>query len=86
MKNGEEATIARLGVRPTAPTVVDTAEDALKYFGGTQGKMGTGATKSTGDFVEMRFDMDQTPIPGVQRLNVTPQKNYRRRGFRISYK
>ena len=73
-KNGEEATIARLGVRPTAPTVVDTAEDALKYFGGTQGKMGTGSTKSTGDFVEMRFDMDQAPIPGVQRLNVTPRK------------
>ena len=55
-KNGEAATVERLGARPKAPEVVDTFEDAQKYFGGVSGKLGTKGEKSTGDFVQMRMD------------------------------
>ena len=36
---GEEATVAKMGARPKAPEIVDTAEEATKYFGGVQGQM-----------------------------------------------
>ena len=67
---GEGATVERLGARPKAPEIVDTAEDAKKYFGGEQGVMRPGE-KSTGDYVEMVFNQDPTPIKGVRPLSVT---------------
>ena len=52
---GEAGTVDKLGARPKAPEIVDTAEDAKKYFGGEQGVMRPGE-KSTGDYVEMVFN------------------------------
>ena len=70
-KNGEAATVERLGARPKAPEVVDTFEDAQKYFGGVSGKLGTKGEKSTGDFVQMRMDsLGDVPIKGIRPLTV----------------
>ena len=68
---GEAATIEKSGPRPKAPEIVDTAEDAKKYFGGVRGQMGTGGQKSTGDYVEMVAREDPTPIKGIRPLTVT---------------
>ena len=68
---GEAATIEKSGPRPKAPEIVDTAEDAKKYFGGVRGQMGTGGQKSTGDYVEMVAREDPTPIRGIRPLTVT---------------
>ena len=68
---GEAATIEKSGPRPKAPEIVDTAEDAKKYFGGERGQMGTGGQKSTGDYVEMVAREDPTPIKGIRPLTVT---------------
>ena len=62
---GEEATIQKLGQRPTAPTVVDNSFEAEKYFGGARGIMGTGSAPSTGDYVRLSFDSDSAPIKGI---------------------
>ena len=67
---GEEATIKKLGQKPNAPMAVDTVEDAKKYFGGVGGRMGTNGGKSTGDWVEMRFDSDIAPVHGLEKLSV----------------
>jgi hypothetical protein len=67
---GEEATIKKLGQRPNAPMAVDTAEEATKYFGGVGGRMGSNGGKSTGDWVEMRFDSDIAPVHGLEKLSV----------------
>jgi hypothetical protein len=67
---GEAGTVDKLGARPKAPEIVDTAEDAKKYFGGEQGVMRPGE-KSTGDYVEMVFNSDPTPVKGVRPLSVT---------------
>ena len=70
-KNGEAATVERLGARPKAPEVVDTFEDAQKYLGGVSGKLGTKGEKSTGDFVQMRMDsLGDVPIKGIRPLTV----------------
>jgi hypothetical protein len=63
---GEEATVAKMGARPKAPEIVDTAEEATKYFGGVQGQIATGADKSTGDFVRMEFQGNRNPIKGIK--------------------
>ena len=67
---GEGATIEKLGARPKAPEIVDSIEDAKKYFGGVEGQMGTGGQKSTGDYVKMRFRKDLAPVRGLKPLNV----------------
>ena len=68
---GEAATIEKSGPRPKAPEIVDTAEDAKKYFGGERGQMGSKGQKSTGDYVEMIAREDPTPIKGIRPLTVT---------------
>jgi hypothetical protein len=68
---GEAATIEKSGPRPKAPEIVDTAEDAKKYFGGERGQMGSKGQKSTGDYVEMVAREDPTPIKGIRPLTVT---------------
>ena len=70
-KIGEPATIKNLGQRPKAPEIVDTFEDAQKYFGGVSGKLGTEGNKSTGDFVKMKMEnLGETPIRGIKPLRV----------------
>ncbi len=70
-KNGEAATVERLGARPKAPEIVDTFDEAKKYFGGVAGTLRTQGQKSTGDFVQMRMDsLGDVPIKGIRPLTV----------------
>ena len=67
---GEAATIEKSGPRPKAPEIVDSAEDAKKYFGGVQGQLGTETQKSTGDYVQMIVNSDIAPMRGLKPLAV----------------
>ena len=67
---GEAATIEKSGPRPKAPEIVDSAEDAKKYFGGVQGQLGTETKKSTGDYVQMIINSDIAPMRGLKPLAV----------------